>query len=177
MRECESLSKPFTKLEIDGVVQHLGSLKALGPMAIKPFSNKKNWELVANNVYEVALNVLQGNGIPPQLNDTHIVLISKIDCLELPSRFRPIGLCNVAYKIISKATVNQIKPIIPNFISNTQGNFVPRRKISDNIVILQEVIAQCARNKVLRGIWPLRLTSRMLVTDLVGLSYATHYNK
>lgn len=31
MRECESLSKPFTKLEIDDVVQHLGSLKALGP--------------------------------------------------------------------------------------------------------------------------------------------------
>lgn len=59
-----------------------------------------------------------------QKNDIVIVLLPIVDHHELPSQFRPIGLCNVAYKIITKLIVNRLKLILPALISNTQSSFV-----------------------------------------------------
>lgn len=80
--------------------------------------------------------MLHGKGMPENLNDTFITLIPKLDSPDLPSQFRPIGLCNVAYKIITKAIVNRIKPLMPILTSLTQTSFVPGRQITDNIVIV-----------------------------------------
>ena len=79
------------------------------------------------NVLKTVMMVLEGKGMPEHLNDTHIVIIPKTDHPEVASQFRPIGLCNVVYKIITKTLVNIIKPILPSLISNTQGSFVPGR--------------------------------------------------
>lgn len=84
--------------------------------------------------------MLKCKGVPGNLNDTFITLLPKVDNPEKTTQFRPVGLCNVAYKIITKVLVNHIKPFLPKLISNTQGSFVPERQIKDNIVIVQEVI-------------------------------------
>lgn len=86
------------------------------------------------------LEVLAGNGIPPSLNSTFITLIPKVDVPDSPKQFRPIGLCNVTYKIITKVIVNRLKTIFPKLISPTQASYVPGRQITDNIVIFQEVL-------------------------------------
>jgi hypothetical protein len=56
------------------------------------------------------------------------------------SQFRPISLCNVTYKIITKTMVNRLKKIIPQVVSPYQTEFVPRRNITENIVIAQEML-------------------------------------
>ncbi|XP_021846248.2 uncharacterized protein [Spinacia oleracea] len=101
-RDWNYLSIPFTKLDIDAVVKEMSSLKAPGPDGYQVLFYQKNWELVSKNVYELAFTVLEGKGIPNNLNDTHIVLLPKVDNPEVSSQFRPIGLCNVSYKIITK---------------------------------------------------------------------------
>lgn len=118
----------------------MGALKAPGPDGFQALFFQKYWDLVADNVYKLVFEVLAGKGMPPNLNDTFLVLIPKIDTPELASQFRPIGLCNVIYKIITKCIVNRIKPMMPHLISCTQTSFVPGRQITDNIVIVQEVI-------------------------------------
>lgn len=59
---------------------------------------------------------------------------------DLITQFRPIGLCNVVYKILSKIIVSRIQPLLPNLVGTEQASFVPGRNIIDNVVIVQEII-------------------------------------
>jgi hypothetical protein len=58
----------------------------------------------------------------------------------IPQDFRPISLCIVAYKIISKTLAERLKPYLPHHIDNSQTAFVKDRHISTNIIIFQEII-------------------------------------
>ncbi|XP_074300458.1 uncharacterized protein LOC141631726 [Silene latifolia] len=106
--------------------------------------NNKDWEWLTRP-YTIAeieslIKALEGKGLPEGLNDTHLVLIPKVTNPETISQFRPIGLCNVSYKIISKILANRVKKVLPHLISETQSGFVPGRQITDNIVVFQEAI-------------------------------------
>jgi hypothetical protein len=52
-----------------------------------------------------------------RVNVTHMALIPKKQNLEHVTEFRPISLCNVIYKVISKVMVNRLKRILPAIIS------------------------------------------------------------
>lgn len=131
------LSKPYNKIEIEEVVHSMGALKAPGPDGFQALFFQKHWELVKE---DVVTQSLEGKGLPDKMNETFITLSPKVDNPETAAHFRPIGLCNVIYKIVTKLLVNRIKPLLPRLISNTQGSFVPGRQITDNIIIMQEVI-------------------------------------
>lgn len=88
------------------VIEQFIAMKAPGPDGYQALFYQKNWDLVAPKVSDLVMGVLEGKGMPEKLNETHIVLLQKLDHPELASQFRPIGLCNVAYKIITKVLIN-----------------------------------------------------------------------
>lgn len=85
------------------------------------------------------------------MNKTFIALIPKNDNPDNIKLFRPISLCNVAYKIITKILVARIWPLLAKIISPFQSNFIPGRSTNDNIIITQEVLHTLRGKKGKKG--------------------------
>eukprot|EP00253_Pinus_taeda_P006614 PITA_06614 len=95
---------------------------------------------VSMGILEVVEDSRRSKSILKVLNNSFISLIPKQDLALTPNKFRPIALCNVVYKIISKVLANRLKPLRPSLISGEQPSYVKGRQILDNIIQAHEVV-------------------------------------
>ncbi|XP_042958141.1 uncharacterized protein LOC122293703 [Carya illinoinensis] len=152
------LSKPFTREEVRGAVFQMNPLGSSGPDGLPAHFYQKHWEVVGEEVYSYALEVLNCSRSLQDVNDTYISLIPKVKNPKKLAEFRPISPCNVLYKIVSKTLANRMKGILHNLISLNQSAFVPGRLISDNILVAYEVLhSMNSRMKGKRGCMALKI--------------------
>lgn len=118
----------------------MSPLKAPGPNGLPAGFYQRACSTVGSNIINFAHNFFNSSCLPKGINETFLTLIPKVAHPERASQLRPISLCNVEYKIITKALMNRMKVIMPNLIGPYQCSFVPGRQITDNIVIYQEIL-------------------------------------
>ena len=71
----------------------------------------------------------------PRLAETLITLIPKGENPTHLRNFRPISLCNMACKVISKVLVNRLRPFLEDLIGPLQSSFIPHGSATDNVII------------------------------------------
>lgn len=101
--------------------------------------------------YKLVKDVFKNRNISGDLNFTLLVLIPKLENPTLLRTYRPISLCNVTYKTITKIIANRIQTILPQLVGPHQTNFVPGRHITENIVVAQEIVHSMYKKTSPRG--------------------------
>ena len=100
------------------------SLNGPGPDDMPPLFYHHFWPTAKSIIINTALDFLNHGIAPPKFHDAHIVLIPKIKNLERVTDYRPISLCNVAYKIASNVVANMMKLVLQEIIGENQSAFV-----------------------------------------------------
>lgn len=119
----EALLKPFTVEEVKHALDSIGDLKAPGPDGMPSVFYKNFWDIVGDKITNEVMEFLNGGMMSEGWNDTTIVLIPKVKEPDKVTDLRPISLCNVLYKIISKVLAQWLKGILPEIISPNQSAF------------------------------------------------------
>eukprot|EP00253_Pinus_taeda_P005286 PITA_05286 len=101
---------------------------------------KACWSIVKQDILNMVEDSRNKRIVLKVLNTSFISLIPKQDNAMTPDRFRPIALCNVVYKIISKIIANRLKPLLPALVSVEQTRYVEGRQILNNIIQAHEVV-------------------------------------
>nr|KYP37853.1 Transposon TX1 uncharacterized [Cajanus cajan] len=133
-----ALTAPVTKEEVRRAVMSMKSYKAPGPDGFQPFFFKQYWPIVGDELWRTVKDAFRLGFSEVSLLETQMVLIPKVDHPVSLKEFRPISLCNVAWKVISKVLVARLRPFLQDVIGPFQGSFIPRRRTRDHSIIAQE---------------------------------------
>ncbi|GJX35824.1 sodium/hydrogen exchanger 6 [Tanacetum coccineum] len=108
---------------------------------------KKAWDVVGGDITCVVRDFFSNGKLLKELNHTIISLIPKVITPARINDYQPISCCNVLYKCISKIIANRVKEGLGDIVSINQSAFVPGRRISDNILLTQELMRNYHRRR------------------------------
>ena len=118
------LLQPVTLHAVEQAMAQLKDGKAPGPHGFMTNFFHSFWEKIKLEVWALVEESRSMHWILPSLNTTFLALIPKEDNSSTPDKYKPIALCNVIYKLISKVIANRLKPLLPLLISPKKTGYV-----------------------------------------------------
>lgn len=129
------LQSPISALEVEEALFQMKPDRTPGPDGLPVLFFQSFRHIVKHDVTAAALTFFSSGYLLKEFNHTFITLIPKCDHPQSIKDFRPISLCDVFQKIISKVMVNRLQPILQDLIAPTQNGFIRGRSINDNIFV------------------------------------------
>lgn len=140
VEEALDMVRPITRDEIKRAVFSIDEDRAPGPDGYSSKFFKASWEVIGEEVTAAISEFFMSGKLLQELNHTLISLIPKKEAPSNVSEFRPIACCNVVYKAITKIISSRIKGSLNQLVSDCQSAFIPGRRITDNILLAQELM-------------------------------------
>ncbi|XP_043697430.1 uncharacterized protein LOC122648259 [Telopea speciosissima] len=122
------------------VVFSLKDSKAPGPDGFGAGFYKHSWEVNGEELTNAIQWFFANSFMPHSINATFITLVPKSGDVSTFAGFRPIALCNLLYKIITKILSNRIQHVIGSVVSHNQSAFIKGRSIVDNILVCHDIV-------------------------------------
>ena len=110
--------------------------KSLGPDGWPVGFYLAFFDILGPELVKVVESSRMDGRVAPSLKSTFIALIPKKEKPVSFADFRPISLCNLVYKLISKVAALRLKPFLDKFISPQQFGFLKNRQ-SQNLWLLR----------------------------------------
>ena len=117
------LETEYIRDEVEQALKQMEPLKALGPDGFATAVFPKLLAGCGDDVSQAVLYCLNTSSFPSSINHTFITLIPKEKSPTQVFEYRPISLCNILYKLVSKVVANRLKQVLPNLISESQSAF------------------------------------------------------
>ncbi|CAA7030815.1 unnamed protein product [Microthlaspi erraticum] len=136
----ELLKAEVTAADVKFEVFSLPRNKTPGPDGYTGEFYRKSWDIVGHDIIKAVLEFFRSGQMLKQWNCTAISLIPKRVGADKLVDFRPISLCNVVYKIISKILARRLQEVTPSMVTNSQSAFVKGRLLVDNVLLATEMV-------------------------------------
>lgn len=143
----ESLTASVSVEEVKDAEMSVNGGSAPGEDGLTRSFYHRYWHIVGSTITKEVLQFFQSAVIPEVWNHTQISLIPKVTSPVRMQDMRPISLCGVQYKVISKILCNRLKRFLPEVFLENQVAFVSGRLISDNIIIAHEMVHSLRTNE------------------------------
>lgn len=141
------LNRAVSPLEVKQALFQMDGRKSPGADGILAGFFQRFWHITGDPLTRFIQQAFRDGCFPPAMNHTLISLIPKQHPPECMAHFRPISLCNVVVKVISKVVANRLKPLMSKLTSANQSSFVHNRQAADNIIVVQEVVHTLRRKQ------------------------------
>lgn len=137
--QSQVLVTPIVEEEVKCAVFSMHSDKSPGIDGLNPWFYQAYWEIVGQDVTKFCKKFFETGELPENVNRTLVCLIPKVKHPKRVADLRPISLCNVLMRILSKVMANRLKPTLNALISNNQSAFLEGRLLTDNALIAYEI--------------------------------------
>ena len=104
----QGLTTPIEDNEIRQTIFSMKPLKAPGVDGLHVIFYQTQWHIIGHSFCKFIKHSFSSGSIPKEINTTLLVLIPKVDHPVNLKMYRPISLCTVAYKTISKIVANRL---------------------------------------------------------------------
>lgn len=135
----QELLLPVTSKEVKCAVFSMHPDKSPGHDGLNPGFFQAYWHIVGADIVKFCQQFFQTGELPEGINRTLVCLIPKVKQPKQMGDLRPISLCNVLFRILSKVMANRLKICLPTLISEQQSAFVEGRLLTDNALVAFEI--------------------------------------
>ncbi|XP_026383776.1 uncharacterized protein LOC113279290 [Papaver somniferum] len=126
--------------EIKVAVFSMNANSSPGPDGFPGSFYKYAWNIICQDLVKEIQFCWDCKFIPKGMNSNFLFLLPKMQGARRADLFRPIGLANFCFKIITRIITTRMEGVIEKVVSKQQGAFIKGRDIHEKIVLASELI-------------------------------------